>query len=367
MSSAPQSASPGDTAPPIDLDAYDFALPKERIAQRPLADRDASRLLCLDRATGAVEHRTIRDLPQLLDARDLLVLNTTRVLSAKLVGRRSSGGAAEALLLGREPTDATADVARCRALVRISGRVRPGIEFELGARADDTPLRAVIEAVHEQGQVTLAFDPGVDPYANGRPPLPPYIERSETDDDALDRERYQTVFARVPGAVAAPTAGLHLSRDLLARIDAAGVRRAEVVLHVGLGTFRPLSDEDLRAGRLHAEHYELPEATARAIGETRERGGRVVAVGTTTTRVLETRAREDGRVTPGAGETRLFLRPGDPFRVVDALLTNFHLPRSSLLLLVAAFAGREPVLAAYREAVEREYRFFSYGDAMWLA
>lgn len=344
----------------IELDDYDFELPRDRIAQHPLPQRDASRLLCLDRSSGARSHRTIRDLPALLRPGDLLVTNATRVLPARLVGRRESGGAAEALLLGPESAPGC-----YRALVRISGRVRTGIGFRFGASDSTAGIEAEITAVHAEGRVSLRFPAGVDPYDWGHPPLPPYIERAQPEDQ--DRERYQTVFAAVPGAVAAPTAGLHLSRELLASIEAAGVERAELVLHVGIGTFRPLRPEDLAAGRLHAERFELPEDTAQAIARTRAAGGRVCAVGTTTTRVLESRARDDGRVAAGSGETCLFLRPGDRFRVVDALLTNFHLPRSSLLLLVSAFAGREPVLDAYREAVERGYRFFSYGDAMWIA
>ncbi len=352
------------------LDRYDFELPKDQIAQQPLPERDASKLMCLDRRSGAIRHDSVGALPRLLRPGDLLVVNATRVLPAKLMGRRESGGAAEALLLGPEDTK-DAGSARFRALVRISGRVRPGIRFRFSETGDASSpaLEAEIAEVHEGGAVSLAFDAGANPYAVGHPPLPPYIERMQASlaDDAFDRERYQTVFARVPGAIAAPTAGLHLSAPLLAEISARGVRRAEVVLHVGLGTFRPLRSEDLASGRLHGERFELPEETAAAIAETRAAGGRVVAVGTTTTRVLETRAREGGNVEAGVGDTHLFLRPGDPFRVVDALLTNFHLPRSSLLLLVSAFAGRDAVLAAYAQAVANDYRFFSYGDAMWLS
>jgi S-adenosylmethionine:tRNA ribosyltransferase-isomerase len=366
---------------PIELDDFDFALPRESIAQLPLPERDASRLLCLDRASGALRHETIRALPELLAPGDLLVMNATRVLPARLRGRRESGGAAEALLLGPEPT-----ARGCyRALLRLSGRLRAGIKLTFSLTCSDSgsgsgpddgedeasevTLEAEISELHEGGEVTLVFAEGADPYAVGRPPLPPYVERNGdiAERNNLDRERYQTVFARVPGAVAAPTAGLHLTRELLDAIEARGVACAEVILHVGLGTFRPLRDEELHAGRLHAERFELPEETARAVAATRRRGGRVVAVGTTTTRVLESQARDDRSVAAGNGETQLFLKPGDRFRVVDALLTNFHLPRSSLLLLVAAFAGREPVLNAYRQAVAEGYRFYSYGDAMWIS
>jgi S-adenosylmethionine:tRNA ribosyltransferase-isomerase len=347
----------------IDLDDFDFALPRGQIAQQPLVERDASRLLCLNRESGEVRHETIRALPQILRPGDLLVVNATRVVPARLIGRRESGGAAEALLLGPQPGGGS----HFRALVKVSGRLRPGIKlhFTGSGKQDVAGLDAEITELHEEGQVTLSFADGASPYTIGRPPLPPYIERAREQEG--DRERYQTVFAKVPGAIAAPTAGLHLSDRLLAEIEAAGVRRAEVVLHVGIGTFRPLREADLREGRLHPERFELPDETARAIAETRAAGGRIVAVGTTATRVLETQARDDGTVEAGSGETRLFIRPGDRFRVVDALLTNFHLPRSSLLLLVAAFAGREHVLAAYETAVTRGYRFFSYGDAMWIA
>jgi S-adenosylmethionine:tRNA ribosyltransferase-isomerase len=341
----------------IDLDDYDFALPPEQIAQEPPAKRDGGRLLQLDRASGATTHRTIRDLPELLQPEDLLVLNTTRVLPARLRGHKETGGAAEALLLGE------AGPARYRALLRTRGRQRVG--QKLTFERDAARAEAEIVAIAPDGSVELAFTTKDSPYALGEMPLPPYIRREAAR--TQDESRYQTTFARVPGSVAAPTAGLHLSPELLDAIAARGVERAEVVLHVGLGTFRPIDADDLARGELHSERYELPAATADAIAQTKARGGRVVAIGTTTARVLESCAEADGRVRAGEGETRLFLQPGASFRVVDALLTNFHLPRSSLLLLVAAFAGREPVLRAYREAVAAKYRFFSYGDAMWIA
>jgi S-adenosylmethionine:tRNA ribosyltransferase-isomerase len=337
------------------LDAFDYALPPDRIAQQPTAERDGARLLVLERATGAIRHTTVRALPSFVERGDLWVRNTTRVLPARLRGRKDTGGAAEALLLG------PAQAPGCfRALVRARGRLRSGqkLRFVRGGRE----LCAEIAALSPGGEVVLAFAPGADPYALGEMPLPPYIRREAPR--AEDAERYQTTFARAPGAVAAPTAGLHFSEPLLQEMRAHGARFADVVLHVGSGTFRPLQAEDLRAGRLHAEAYELPEAAAHAVQETRAGGGRVVAVGTTSARVLETCAGEDGRLAAGSGETDLFVRPGWHFRCVDALLTNFHLPRSSLLLLVCAFAGRERVLAAYAEAVAAGYRFYSYGDAM---
>ena len=340
-----------------ELAAYEFDLPPDRIAQQPAAERDGARLLQLDRRSGALAHRRVLDLPGLLAPGDLLVVNATRVLPARLRGRKASGGGAEALLLGPVAPG------RYRALVRARGRLRTGLGLIFTGAGRE--LAAEIVAVSESGEVELAFAADASPYELGETPLPPYIRRAAPQ--APDAERYQTVFARVPGSVAAPTAGLHLSERLLAAIDARGVARAEVVLHVGPGTFRPLGPAELASGRLHPERFTLPQATADAIAATRARGGRVAAVGTTTTRVLEARATGDGGVRAGEGLTDLFLRPGSAFRVVDALLTNFHLPRSSLLLLVAAFAGRERVLAAYAEAVRAGYRFYSYGDAMWIS
>ncbi len=342
----------------LDLDAFDYPLPPERIAQRPARERDAARLLVLDRGDGSHAHAHVRDLPDWLRAGDLLVVNATRVLPARLRGCKASGGRAEALLLAPLP-DAPG---RYRALLRCTGRLRVGVKLRFGPA--DRALDAEIAALGSAGEVELAFDPEASPYAVGETPLPPYVRREAPDPS--DAERYQTVFARVPGAVAAPTAGLHLSEALLARLTETGVERAEVVLHVGAGTFRPLRREDLATGRLFPERYALPREAAEAVARTRARGGRVVAVGTTAARVLESCARDDGSVEAREGTTELFLRPGSRFRVVDALLTNFHLPRSSLLLLVAAFAGRERVLDAYAEAVSAGYRFYSYGDAMLI-
>jgi S-adenosylmethionine:tRNA ribosyltransferase-isomerase len=345
-------------APEIDLDDYDYPLPPESIAHHPTPDRDGARMLVLGRASGERAHARIRELPQQLRAGDLLVVNATRVLPARLRGRKDSGGAAEALILG----PAAGVAGQYRALVKARGRLRTGLKFRFGP--EDGGLDAELVARADDGEVTLAFEPGADPYTIGEMPLPPYIHRSEAE--RADAERYQTAYARVPGSVAAPTAGLHLSDRLLAELDAAGVVRSEVVLHVGVGTFRPLRPEDLARGRLHAESIELPSDTAVKVAETRARGGRVIAVGTTSARVLEACANDEGGVRATRGETDLFLAPGARFRVVDGLLTNFHLPRSSLLLLVAAFAGRRAVLDAYAEAVREGYRFYSYGDAMLI-
>jgi S-adenosylmethionine:tRNA ribosyltransferase-isomerase len=341
----------------LSLDDFEFTLPATSIAQAPAAEREAARLFVLDRKSGARSHARVADLPRFLRAGDLLVVNATRVLPARLRGEKQSGGRVEALLLG-----ATGTPGQWRALLRSHGRQRIGQRLHFGAGA--SAFDAEIASIGDGGEVVLAIAPDVSPYRAGEAPLPPYIRREAAQPG--DLERYQTVFARVPGAVAAPTAGLHLGETLLRGLDDAGIERAEVVLHVGPGTFRPLRDADLAAGRLHAEAFELPAETAAAIDRARARGGRVVAVGTTTTRVLESRATAERGVRPGCGETDLFVRPGSTFRVVDALFTNFHLPRSSLLLLVAAFAGRERILDAYAEAVGLGYRFYSYGDAMLI-
>ena len=340
----------------MDLADFDYPLPSQRIAQEPTPERDGARLLVLDRARDGLRHARVRDLPELLRPGDLLVRNATRVLPARLRGQKPTGGATEALLLGPVP----GWPGRHRALLR-----RPG---PAGSKLRFGPPGAELEAEllerEEDGVCVLAFAAGSDPYAIGETPLPPYIRRdAERPEDA---ERYQTVYARVPGSVAAPTAGLHLSPALLGRLAERGVQTADLVLEIGPGTFQNPSDEQLASGLLHAERFQLPDETAAAVADARVRGARVVAVGTTSARVLEACARPGRVVEPGCGETRLFLRPGSRFQVVDALLTNFHLPRSSLLMLVAAFAGRERVLAAYAEAVRAGYRFYSYGDAMLL-
>jgi S-adenosylmethionine:tRNA ribosyltransferase-isomerase len=351
----PENSADSSGAVDLNLAQFDFALPPDQIAQHPPAERDGGRLMLLERGRGFVRHSAVTALPTWLRRGDLLVVNTTRVLAARLRGRKTSGGAAEALLLGP-----AAGEGQYRALLRHSGRLRVGLKYRLGEPAVDAELAAV-----EAGGVgVLAFEPGVDPYRSGESPLPPYIRREAALEQ--DAARYQTTFARRPGSAAAPTAGLHLSERLLSELEACGVERAEVTLHIGLGTFRPLRPADLARRRLHSERYELPDATAEAIARTRERGGRVFAVGTTVTRTLESRATEARGVRPGTGTTDLFLAPGDRFQVIDGLLTNFHLPRSSLLLLVAAYAGRDNVLAAYAEAVREGYRFYSYGDAMLI-
>lgn len=338
---------------------FDYELPPDRIAQVPAVPRDAARLLAHDVGADRSEHARVRELDRFLGPGDLLVVNDTRVRRARLCGRRATGGAVQVLLL--EPLGE----GRWRALARPAGKLRAGELLELeGGRLT---ARACERGPGGEWILELADEGRIEQV--GRMPLPPYIRRPPGDDPLreLDREAYQTVFARELGAVAAPTAGLHFTRELLERLEQAGAERARVTLHVGLGTFRPVGVEDTDEHEMHAEAYELPEETVAAVARCRERGGRVVAVGTTTVRVLETCAQGDGRVRAGSGETRLFLEPGARFRVVDALMTNFHLPRSTLLMLVAAFAGRERILRLYAEAIERGYRFYSYGDAMLLS
>lgn len=338
---------------------FDYELPKGAIAQEPAPERDASRLMRLDRNTGRTSHHVFRELPDLLRPHDLLILNRSRVFPARLLGRRPTGGAAEVFLLRDLGQD------RWEAFVHPGRRLRPG---DL-VRVDDA-LTVVIES-YGRGEdhrrlVTLRAGGGDVPSAlaaAGHIPLPPYVQRPDTEED---RVRYQTVYAREPGSVAAPTAGLHFTEALLQRLRERGFRTADIVLHVGPGTFKPVAVDDVSQHKVEPEPFFVPEETVQAVAETRARGGRVVAVGTTATRTLETVAGEGGAIRAGAGETSLVIVPGFRFRVVDALLTNFHLPRSSLLLLVAAFAGRERILAAYAEALHLGYRVYSYGDAMLL-
>lgn len=333
---------------------FTFELPPELIAQHPLANRSASRLLCLDGAGGGLSDRQFTDLPALLRAGDLLVLNDTRVIPARMFGAKESGGKVEMLLERVEgPREALCHL-------RTSKPARAGVvlnlEGGLAARVTDR-----VGSLYR-----LRFDRDLMPAleAHGHMPLPPYIRRQ---DEAEDRERYQTVYASTPGAVAAPTAGLHFDPELLQRIADRGVERCSVTLHVGAGTFQPVRTEDIRQHAMHAEYLEVPPAACDAVARTRARGGRVVAVGTTVVRSLETAASAAGDdLAPFSGLSDLFIYPGFEFRVVDAMVTNFHLPESTLLMLVSAFAGREPVLAAYRHAVSRRYRFFSYGDAMFI-
>lgn len=334
---------------------FQYELPPELIAQHPAAERTGSRLLCLDRDSGRIRDRLFVDLPGLLQRDDLLIINDTRVIPARLLGRKTTGGRVELMV------DRILDERRLIGMLGCNRTPSPGqqILFDTARGA----VRAVVEG--RRGGMFELFFPDTDSVLEmleqcGRVPLPPYIQRT---DDAADRERYQTVYAEHAGAVAAPTAGLHFSAEMLREITDGGVRIARVTLHVGAGTFQPLRDEDVSSHRLHAEWVDVPADTCEAIGDTRDRGGRVVAVGTTTVRALETAARS-GAPGPFRGDTDLFIKPGFRFRCVDAMVTNFHLPGSTLLMLVCAFAGTEETLRAYRHAVRKKYRFYSYGDAM---
>ncbi len=351
------------------LDLFDYDLPPGRIAQRPLPERDASRMLVVDRASGGLNDRAVRELPELLDRGDLLVANDSRVLPARLLGRREPGGGeVEALLLEPAPDDADAGqgsggAGLWRALVR------PARKLALGARLVFAPgFEAEVAAVGERGERTLRLRaPGGVAAAierHGHMPLPPYIHRP---DEAADRDRYQTIYARAAGSAAAPTAGLHFTPDLLARLAARGVGWTTVRLHVGLGTFQPVEVSEIEDHPMHAERFELSAETAAALNRARAAGRRIVAIGTTAARVLETAAPEPGAAfTPQSGDTRIFLYPGRRFRAVDALLTNFHAPRTTLLMMIAAFAGLDPVRRAYAHALAAGYRFLSYGDCMLI-
>lgn len=338
---------------------FTYDLPEELIAQEPLPQRSASRLLHLAGATGRVEHRRFPELCDLLAPGDLLVFNDTRVLPARLFGIKDSGGRVE-ILIERMTGEAGALVH-----IRASKAPKPGSRISLAADAQAPADEAQLTVEgREGGLYKVGADEPLGPTLAriGHMPLPPYIERA---DRASDRERYQTVYAAREGAVAAPTAGLHFDEALLARLDSLGIERGFVTLHVGAGTFQPVRVDDIRDHTMHAEYLEVSEALCAQVEATRRRGGRVVAVGTTAVRSLET-ASADGTLKPYIGDTQLFIYPGYRFNCVDALITNFHLPESTLLMLISAFAGRDEVLAAYRAAVAERYRFFSYGDAMFV-
>ena len=333
---------------------FDYDLPPSLIAQDPLPDRGGSRLLVLDRAGGAVRHGRFVDVVDLVAPEDVLVINVSRVIPARLHGKRETGNVAE-LLLVRELPDGT-----WLAMGHPGGKLKPGRRVTFGPDSS----AEIVEALGG-GLRRVRFVGPLDAPATlaqyGEVPLPPYIRRAPRHED---RERYQTVYAAHDGSVAAPTAGLHFTRDLLDRLRARGVALAEVDLHVGPGTFKPVETDDLARHAMHAEPYRVSDAAAALINQRRDAGGRVWAVGTTVVRTLETLAGPGGRISPGAGETRLFIHPPYTFRAVDRLLTNFHLPRSTLLMLVCAFGGYDNVMRAYGEAIEQRYRFYSYGDAM---
>ncbi len=334
-----------------------YDLPPELIAQDPLLKRDDSRLMVLNRAAGAVEHHVFHEIIDYLNPGDCLVLNNTRVIPARLLGvREDTGGAVEILLLRNRGKDIWEAI------------VRPGKKLRVGAAAvfGDGLLHASIIEVLPDGNrlVQFSYEGIFEEVLDrlGEMPLPPYITHK-----LADQNRYQTVYAKIDGSAAAPTAGLHFTEELLSSIEEKGVRTAYITLHVGLGTFRPVKAENIEEHHMHSEYYEISKEAAGLINDTREnKRGRVICVGTTSCRTLESAAAEDGSLTPGGGDTDIFIYPGYRFKITDALITNFHLPESTLLMLVSAFAGRERVLAAYAEAIREKYRFFSFGDAMFL-
>ena len=335
---------------------FNFDLPQELIAQTPLSRRDASRLLTLDKVTGQVGHHQFYELPEFLRPGDCLVLNDSRVLPARLIGHRPTGGACEVLLL----TDKGEGLWEC--LVRPGRKLRAGAQVIFG----DGELTATVEQELADGKRLVRFH-----YQGiflevlerlGKMPLPPYIK-----EELRDQERYQTVYSKVVGSAAAPTAGLHFTPELLEHIREMGVKVCYVTLHVGLGTFRPVKEENILDHEMHSEFCMISQETADIINATRQGGGRVICVGTTSCRTVESFAAEDGTMSPRSGWTNIFIYPGYRFKVMDALVTNFHLPESTLIMLVSALAGREHVLAAYEEAVKERYRFFSFGDAMFIS
>jgi len=350
---------------------FNFDLPGELIAQTPAPTRDASRLLVLHRTSGRIEHRTFRDILEFLRAGDVLVFNNSRVIPARLrAANPKTGGQFEIFLLEENGTN------DWWAMMRPAKRARVGTELVLISANGPTDIRAIVLETNDEGHRRLRFSGTKNILGEldslGEVPLPPYINRPKSNRAEADRERYQTVYAQPPGSVAAPTAGLHFTESLLAEIQARGVQICFVTLHVGLGTFAPVKAETLSEHKMHEERYELSEKSARVINEAKREGRRVIAVGTTSMRVLESVAEEHGTMAAGLGRTRIFIYPPRDFKIVNALLTNFHLPCSTLLMLVSAFAapgetrGRELVLSAYAEAIRERYRFFSYGDAMLL-
>lgn len=348
------------------LSDYNYHLPQESIAQEPAGARDGARLLRLERETGILSHHCFRDLETLLRPGDLLVINNTKVIPARLRGAKETGGKVEVFILdyveGLEHLR-THGFFQCSCLIRASKSPRPGTRLTLAGE-----LRAQVVAA-DSGTFVVRFSGGSNVADHlksaGEIPLPPYIRRNSTG-RASDLEDYQTVYAREEGAVAAPTAGLHFTPDLLGRLEKKGVEVAVLTLHVGYGTFVPVRVDDIREHDIHSEYYVLPDDTVRKINAAKQEGRRVVAVGTTSVRTLEFAADDQGRLVSGKGMCNLFIYPGYRFRVVDAMITNFHLPESTLLMLVSAFAGRESVLNAYETAIREKYRFYSYGDAMLI-
>jgi S-adenosylmethionine:tRNA ribosyltransferase-isomerase len=355
------------------LNDFNYHLPEHLIAQTPARQRDHSRLLVLNRADGAVSHGIFADVAELLNPSDLLVINDTRVMPARLFGKKETGGNIEVLIIGfsdRQGPLVSGKPVVCECLVRTSRAPKPGMRLDFGP-----DLKAVVmEAFEKTFSIAFMCEQPFETVLDriGKMPLPPYIRRSRGDDGLLndnsgdDHRAYQTVYAAQTGAVAAPTAGLHFTWPLLKRLEQKGIEIATITLHVGYGTFAPVKAEDIRDHRIHTESYFISPETADAINMARRSGRRIIAVGTTTVRTLEYAAGRNGMVAAGGGECDLFIYPGYEFNMVDAMITNFHLPKSTLLMLVSAFAGRERILNAYQQAIENQYRFYSYGDAMLI-
>lgn len=346
----------------LNVSDYDYFLPEEQIAQDPLADRSSSKLLVLDKNTGETSHHVFKEIIDYLNPGDCLCINNTKVIPARLIGRKKTGGVVEVLLLKRLEDEKS----KWEVLTRPGKKARVGDEIIFGGEGpEDFDLLCRVTEVKEDGNriVEFEYDGIFEEILDklGQMPLPPYItHRLE------DKNRYQTVYAKIKGSAAAPTAGLHFTNELLEQIKEKGVKVVSVTLHVGLGTFRPVQVENILDHKMHSEYYEVSEETAKILNETKANGGRIISVGTTSTRTLESVTDENGIVHAGSGETQIFIYPGYKFKAIDGLITNFHLPKSTLIMLVSALAGRKNVLNAYKEAVEKKYRFFSFGDAMFI-
>ena len=346
----------------LNVSDYDYFLPEEQIAQDPLADRSSSKLLVLDKNTGETSHHVFKEIIDYLNPGDCLCINNTKVIPARLIGRKKTGGVVEVLLLKRLEDEKS----KWEVLTRPGKKARVGDEIIFGGEGpEDFDLLCRVTELKEDGNriVEFEYDGIFEEILDklGQMPLPPYItHRLE------DKNRYQTVYAKIEGSAAAPTAGLHFTNELLEQIKEKGVKVVSVTLHVGLGTFRPVQVENILDHKMHSEYYEVSEETAKILNETKANGGRIISVGTTSTRTLESVTDENGIVHAGSGETQIFIYPGYKFKAIDGLITNFHLPKSTLIMLVSALAGRKNVLNAYKEAVEKKYRFFSFGDAMFI-
>ncbi len=348
------------------INDYDYKLPEDLIAQEPVAERDQSRLLAMDRHSGHLTHQVFRELDDLLTPSDILVINNTRVVPGRLVGKKETGGRVEVLIMNYAAgMQSASHWKQFDCMIKASKPTRAGTRLYFSDNVEATVMGRIDDYIHRlsfayTGEFTAILE------RIGKTPLPPYIKRDGRQPLTKDRSAYQTIYASQAGAIAAPTAGFHFTDSLMARLKDRGIRVAKLTLHVGYGTFLPLRVNDIRSHRMHSEWFNIPKKTASIITQAKMDGGRIVAVGTTAVRTLEYAADEFGYVQPNSGECDLYIYPGYQFRVVDAMITNFHLPKSTLLMLVSAFAGRETILAAYQAAIQERYRFYSYGDAMLI-